>query len=107
MILDPKDGVYISGTAFAIQRHVDEDSKAVQWRLLQINKMARCYELVCCHSDPWQIAIELTSYHVNRVKGNGIKSLDVYRKTVDIISRRCETAINALRPETLGGALNV
>ncbi|MEY0115069.1 hypothetical protein AB7W24_12490 [Providencia rettgeri] len=106
MMLDPKDGVYISGTRFAIQRHVD-DSKNVQWRLLQINNKTRCYELVCCSSDPWFIAIELTSYHAMRVKGKGIKTLDVYRQTVDVISRRCETAINLLRPETLGGALNV
>ncbi|VEB71100.1 Uncharacterised protein [Providencia rustigianii] len=107
MMLDPKDGVYISGTRFAIQRHVNEESKEVQWRLLQINTINRCYELVCCHSDPWIIAIELTSYHVHNITGRGIKTLEVYRQTVDIISRRCETAINLLRPETLGGALNV
>lgn len=107
MMLDPINGVYISGTRFAIQRHVDEESKMVQWRLLQINKFDRCYELVCCGSDPWLLAIELTSYHVESVKGKGIKTLDVYREAVDIISRRCETAINLLRPETLGGALNV
>ncbi|MEI9534342.1 hypothetical protein [Moellerella wisconsensis] len=107
MILDPKDGVYISGTCFAIQLHVDDKSGNQQWRLLQINNKTRCYELVCCSADPLSIAIELTSYHVMRVKGKGIKTLDVYRQTVDVISRRCETAINLLIPETLGGVLNV
>ncbi|HEM6856049.1 TPA: DUF5405 family protein [Providencia rettgeri] len=107
MMLDPINGVYISGTRFAIQRHVDTENNKIIWRLLSYNRRNRCYSLVCCHSDPWMLAIDLVSYHVQNVKGRGIKTLDVYREEVDIISRRCETAINLLRPETLGGALNV
>jgi len=104
---DPVDGVYISGTRFAIQRHIDKDSHKIIWRLLSYSYRTRRYSLVCCHYDPWVLAIDLVSCHVQHVKGQGINTLAVYREAVNVISRRCETAINLLRPETLGGALNV
>lgn len=105
MAFDPKDGVYILGTRFAIQRRENKQSKKIEWLLLEANKHQNCYELVTVHSDAISLTMDLVAHHIMRVKGKGIKTLDVYRETVDVISRRCETAISILDPKTLGGII--
>ncbi|HGJ5857444.1 MAG TPA: hypothetical protein ACHBZ9_08860 [Arsenophonus nasoniae] len=102
--LDPKAGAYIFGTRFAISCQQNSDTHKIEWRLLEANASLRCYEMVCLHTDPVRLVMDLISHHTLRTHANDIRTLDHYRETVDILSRRCETAINLLDPDKLGGA---
>ncbi|WP_063657269.1 DUF5405 family protein [Candidatus Arsenophonus triatominarum] len=105
--LDPKTGVYIFGTRFAISCQQNSHTHKMEWRLLEANPSSRCYEVVCLHADPVRLVMDLISHHTLRTNANEISTLDHHRETVEILSRRCETAINLLDPDKLGGCMSM
>uniref|UniRef100_A0A3B0LWQ3 Uncharacterized protein n=1 Tax=Arsenophonus endosymbiont of Trialeurodes vaporariorum TaxID=235567 RepID=A0A3B0LWQ3_9GAMM len=74
---DPKDDIYIDGTRFASQRRVNLDNKKIEWRLLEVNPYAHCYERVCIHNDPIRLAMNLISRHAIRNDANPNKTLEL------------------------------
>jgi hypothetical protein len=101
IILDPKNGVYITGTRFAVVTHETQPGK---WALLQVNAYDRTYSLVSWHDSEVSLVSELVSLHVSYTR-HKLRSVKDYLLMVETITKRGQTALNLLNPETYGGVV--
>ncbi|MGJ0625462.1 DUF5405 family protein [Xenorhabdus bovienii] len=99
IVLDPKNGVYITDTRFAVVTHEKHKGKLA---LLQVGTYDRSYSLVGWHDSDVSLVAELVNLHVSHIKPL-MRSVDDYLNTVEEITRRCQTALNLLNPDTYGG----
>ncbi|PHM73695.1 DUF5405 family protein [Xenorhabdus kozodoii] len=99
IILDPKNGVYITDTRFAVVVHEKHPGKLA---LLQVNAYDGIYSLVGWHDSDVSLVAELVNLHVSHIKC-GLRSVKDYLDTVAVITQRCQTALNLLNPDTYGG----
>lgn len=97
--IDPKNGAYIYGTRFAIDRHVSTDIKTgatyIHWRLLEVNRNTRGYDVVSVYTDPVNLTIELVGYHTQR--DCHFKTTTDYIDTVNDTALTCESAIEGIQ----------
>ncbi|MDX7987679.1 hypothetical protein FE392_10090 [Xenorhabdus sp. 12] len=98
--LDPRNGVYVTGTRFAIATHEKHPGKLA---LLGASKRYG-YSLVSWHDNGISLVTELVSLHVSHIK-HRMNTVQDYLDTVNVIGKRCQTALNLLNPETYGGAV--
>ncbi|MDE9517600.1 DUF5405 family protein [Xenorhabdus bovienii] len=99
IVLDPKDGVYITDSRFAVVTHEKHPGKRA---LLQVGTYNRSYSLVSWHDSDVSLVAELVSLHVSHIR-HRMRSVDDYLNTVEVITRRCQAALNLLNPDTYGG----
>ncbi|MDE9494717.1 DUF5405 family protein [Xenorhabdus bovienii] len=99
IVLDPKNGVYITDTRFAVVTHEKHKGKPA---LLQVSTYNRSYSLVSWHDSDVSLVAELVNLHVSHIR-HRMRSVDDYLNTVEVITRRCQAALNLLNPDTYGG----
>ncbi|MBD2785958.1 DUF5405 family protein [Xenorhabdus sp. DI] len=101
IVLDPKNGVYVTGTRFAIVTHEQHPGKLA---LLQVNSYDRSYSLVGWHDNGVSLVAELVNLHVFHTR-HKMRTVTDYLAAVETIAKRCQTAIDLLNPETYGGVV--
>ncbi|PHM65701.1 hypothetical protein Xsto_01853 [Xenorhabdus stockiae] len=101
IVLDPKNGVYITGTRFAVVAHEKHPGKLA---LLQFNTYDGIYSLVDWHDSDVSLVAALVSLHVSYIR-HKMRSVTEYLAAVETIAKRCQTALALLNPETYGGVV--
>ncbi|WP_038267323.1 DUF5405 family protein, partial [Xenorhabdus cabanillasii] len=86
IILDPKEGVYITGTRFAVVTHEEHKGKLA---LLQVNRSDGSYSLVGWHDNDVSLVAELVSLHISYTR-HKMHSVTDYLAAVDTIAKRCQ-----------------
>ncbi|OKP03910.1 DUF5405 family protein [Xenorhabdus eapokensis] len=101
IVLDPKNGVYITGTRFAVVVHEKHPGKLA---LLQFNTYDGIYSLAGWHDNEVSLVAELVNLHISYIR-HKMRSVTEYLAAVETIAKRCQTALNLLNPETYGGVV--
>lgn len=102
-IIDPRHGVYITDTRYAITRRLPEEPKSLPpYALIEADTKNNTWSLVARYSNPVVMVADLVAMQVMRQKDTSVKTLDDYLSFSEILVKRCKTALTVLK-EMPGG----
>ncbi|KJF78409.1 hypothetical protein UA45_06285 [Morganella morganii] len=103
-IIDPRNGIYITDTRYAIVHRLPEEHASLPaYALIEADLENNSWSLVSRYDNPVVMVADLVAMQVIRPKDKPVKTLDEYLLFSEMIVKRCQTALSVLREMPVGG----
>lgn len=102
-IIDPRNGIYITDTRYAIARRLPEEHASLPaYALIEADLKNNSWSLVARYDNPVVMVADLVAMQVIRPKDKPVKTMDEYLRFSEMIVKRCQTALSVLREMPVG-----